>query len=242
MRKKQKISITIIVLAVLVAASLFGIFWQLIRGRQENSKESAMVSGNKISDVSQSDGQTENNSSPQEKNETALSLYKLHSQENEAFNFQKILPGDSKTGYYRVRVNYKDKITVRFKALPQQDKKLAKSLHIKVVLTDSSRELFDGKIKDLADGVCVTLKSNGFSQEDINYAVTAFLPTETNNEYADIDLSADFIWLADDKDNLGFSPETGKRAFIALLALIIVISGYSIIKLANKRGRENAAE
>ena len=126
--------------------------------------------------------------------------------------------------------------------MPQQVKKLAEALHIKVVLTDSRRELFDGKIKDLADGVCVTLKSNGLSQEDINYAVTAYLPTDTTNEYAALDLSADFIWLADDKDNLGFSPKTGKRAFIALLALIIVISGYSIIKLANKRGRENAAE
>ena len=65
MRKKQKISITIIVLAVLVAASLFGIFWQLIRGRQEKAKESAIVSGNKISDVSQSDTNIIDSSSQQ---------------------------------------------------------------------------------------------------------------------------------------------------------------------------------
>ena len=114
----------------------------------------------------------------------ALRLYKKNPQENEPFKVTDMFPGDKETKYFRVRVSHNGTVTVRYHADVRQDsEKLAEVLKVKITLLTTGEEMYDGLMRDMPKSLSHTLNSNGDAEDELYYEITAYLETDTGNEY-----------------------------------------------------------
>lgn len=151
-------------------------------------------------------------SSAAAKETTAIELYAAQPSENVAFQVGNMLPGDSETKYFRVRVSYHNKVTVHFKADVQPGyEKLAEVLKVRVRLLTTGETIYDGLMNDASQASAHELSSSKSTTDELLYEVTAYLDTSVGNEYQNKDLAADFTWWVaeDEARNLGPIPGAG---------------------------------
>ncbi len=169
-----------------------------------------------------------------------IALYQGQANDNEKFHVQNMLPGDSETKYFAVRVSHDGGIAIRFHAaVTRQTKNLASALQIRVTHLDSGRVLYQGSVAQLSvDGYAVDLPKNSENETVAYYQIDVFLPTSTGNEYQAAELLADFQWSVKDTGPL-IPPKTGDTVD---LALYIVLAGSTlallILLLVKRRQRE----
>ena len=257
--KNKKIKVIIILLSVLLVLSLVALAAVLVRNNRSRSAPTAVsVPDNLItsetdtvSDIASSSETGELESTPEsskvqntagskkeEKKATALSLYKGKSEENEPFNAGNMFPGDSETKYFRVKVSYNGTVTVHYRADVRPGyEKLAEVLKVKITLLTTGEEMYDGLMRDMPKSLSHTLNSNGAAADELYYEITAYLETDTGNEYQNKQLTADFKWWVEETGNL-IPPKTGDSSAVLPWAAAAAVSGCVIIVLIARRRRE----
>ncbi len=175
------------------------------------------------------------------KDATVIELYKGQPSDNEKFQVRNMLPGDSETKYYAVKVNHRAEVVVYFDAVvTEQTKRLADVLHIKVTRLDTDTVLYDGAFAGMKDdGYGTTLAASGSTETVAYYMIEASMPTSSGNEYQAASLLADFHWTVKDTELLD-PPQTGDNSnimryfIIAHCALVLII----LLLVTKRRGRE----
>ena len=161
-----------------------------------------------------------------------LELYKSKPEDNEKFEVKNMLPGDTVTGYFCVRVNHGEALDLYFSAdITGQIKQLGDVLEIKVTRVGEDTALCDLPFSE-ADGkeYKTRVAENGSGVTDVYYRIDVSLDTSVGNEYQAAELTADFKWFVKDESALE-SPVTGDAGGTALWALLAASSAALIILL-----------
>ena len=161
-----------------------------------------------------------------------LELYKTKPEDNEKFEVKNMLPGDTVTGYYCVRVNHGEALDLYFTAdITGQTKQLGDVLEIKVTRVGKDAALCDLPFSE-ADGreYKTLVAENGGGVTDVYYRIDVSLDTSVGNEYQAAELTADFKWFVKDESALE-SPVTGDAGGTVLWALLAASSAALIILL-----------
>ncbi len=172
---------------------------------------------------------------------TAIELYKGQAGDNERFEVKNMLPGDSVSGYYAVKVSHKAEVTVYFRAaVTEQTRMLSRALMIKVTSLERGSVIYEGRFADMGEeGYGVTFAASEPTESIGYYLIEVYLPTSTGNEYQNASLSADFIWEVRDTGVLE-PPPTGDS--IVLLWILLLLLSFIMILILLKRSRERARE
>lgn len=174
---------------------------------------------------------------------TELYLYKRNSGDNTRFNVDNMFPGDAQTQYYRVRVSYQNKVTVRFHAdIHPGYEKLAEVLKCRVVLLTTGEVMYDGLMRDMPASLNHTLRSSEKTTDELLYEITAYLDTSVGNEYMNKSLVADFRWWVEETKNLTDNPKTGDSFNPLLWGDIAFGSLFLLILLLAKRKKEDTQD
>ncbi len=168
-----------------------------------------------------------------------IALYKGQPTDNEKFQAQNMLPGDSETKYFAVKVSHHADVTVSFRAaVTEQTKQLADVLHIKVTHLENGKVIYDGTFADMAPEGCGEAFAATQSTETVAYyKIEVSLPTSAGNEYQAAKLMADFTWTVQDTGALD-SPQTGDNSSIMLYVSLLCCSLVMIVILLFFRRRE----
>lgn len=161
-----------------------------------------------------------------------LELYKTKPEDNEKFEVENMLPGDTVTRYFCVRVNHGEALDLYFSAdVTGQTKQLGDVLEIKVTRVGEDKALCDLPFSE-ADGkeYKTRVAENGSGVTDVYYRIDVSLDTSVGNEYQAAELTADFKWFVKDESGL-VSPGTGDTSITVLWALLAASSAALIILL-----------
>ena len=161
-----------------------------------------------------------------------LELYKTKPEDNEKFEVENMLPGDTVTRYFCVRVNHGEALDLYFTAdITGQIKQLGDVLEIKVTRVGEDTALCDLPFSE-ADGkeYKTRVAENGSGATDVYYRIDVSLDTSVGNEYQAAGLTADFKWFVKDESGL-VSPGTGDTSITVLWALLAASSAALIILL-----------
>ena len=161
-----------------------------------------------------------------------LELYKTKPEDNEKFEVENMLPGDTVTRYFCVRVNHGEALDLYFSAdITGQIKQLGDVLNIKVTRLSEDTVLCDLPFSE-ADGreYKTSVAENGSGVTDVYYRIDVSLDTSVGNEYQAAELTADFKWFVKDESALE-SPVTGDAGGTVLWALLAASSAALIILL-----------
>lgn len=161
-----------------------------------------------------------------------LELYKTKPEDNEKFEVKNMLPGDTVTRYFCVRVNHGEALDLYFTAdVTGQTKQLGNVLEIKVTRVGEDTALCDLPFSE-ADGkeYKTRVAENGSGATDVYYRIDVSFDTSVGNEYQAAELTADFKWFVKDESGL-VSPGTGDTSITVLWALLAASSAALIILL-----------
>ncbi len=161
-----------------------------------------------------------------------LELYKTKPEDNEKFEVENMLPGDTVTRYFCVRVNHGEALDLYFTAdITGQIKQLGDVLEITVTRVGEDTALCDLPFSE-ADGkeYKTRVAENGSGATDVYYRIDVSLDTSVGNEYQAAELTADFKWFVKDESGL-VSPGTGDTSITVLWALLAASSAALIILL-----------
>ncbi len=112
--------------------------------------------------------------------------------ENTAFCVEEMLPGDTQTKEFLIRVAHKEPISVFCSAsIPPGDEKLAEVMRITVSLPDKGIVLYNGLLQNMPGAVEYRLAAE---EKELRYHIAAYLDTGVGNEYQNRSLTVDFQW------------------------------------------------
>ena len=175
-----------------------------------------------------------------------LALHQSSSKVNVPFAVQNFLPGDAATQSYSVAVSHQNSVTVFFGvSVRQGGQKLAEALCLKVVLANTGQTLYNGPVAAVPGQLSHSLAAARSNRvDDLNYSVTAYLPTQTGNAYQNLKLIADFNWWVENSANLGPAPKTGDWAVIWPCTALFAASGAALVllKMCRREGAKNESE
>ena len=119
---------------------------------------------------------------------------------NTPFHAEGMMPGDSETRYFCVRISGKEPMALHFRAQVREGgEALAAVLNVKVTLLGTETVLYEGLIRDMPELTATVTPKDGGST-DVYYEVTATLGTFVGNEFQNAALTADFRWSAEGTD------------------------------------------
>lgn len=174
-----------------------------------------------------------------------LQIYRNHAEDSTPFNCPNMLPGDSETGSYYLKVSHKGSITVHFHAdIRDGYEKLAEVLKCKITLRDGT-ELYDGLMRDMPESINHELSQSGRKTSEIIYDITVYLDTSIGNEYMSKELYADFRWWVEEDagdDSGELVPKLGDDSLSLIFLWIAMISLLVIIILLVTRLRRKNSE
>ncbi len=208
---------------------------------QDNLNEDAEEKDEAVETVTSADGIQTNTGEV-----TTIELHKRNASDNEKFQAENMLPGDSEVKYFAVKVKHHKNVEVCFKTeVTKQTENLANALNIKVARIETGKVLYNGSFADINNEEFFEVFAADGSTETVGtYKIEVWLPTSTGNEYQAANLMADFNWYVSDSDTDGLdAPGTGDTSNI-LLCLVLVLSSLAlmIILLSFRRKEEKNAE
>lgn len=174
-----------------------------------------------------------------------IELYQGNADANENFYCVNMLPGDTVSQNYSVKVFHNRDITLRFnETITDETKNLGGVLKIKVINSDTGDIICDstfGELNGTEFSETLTASSDGFTV--VNYQITASVDTSVGNEYQAASLTADFKWYVDAEDQGGLTvPQTGEKPMTAvwiILGAACVVLLISVLIRRGKGDREN---
>lgn len=206
---------------------------------KQNSQESNKTRGKNTQVTNSQSSVASENSKVGTQNAVSFSLYNKQPRENTSFRVGNMFPGDSETKYYRIKVSYKDKVTVNFKADVRPGyEKLAEVLNLRVKLLNTNEVMYDGKIADMPQSLAHKLVAPGSATDELYYEITAYIDTSVGNDYQNKDLTVDFKWWAEEPENLAKSPDTGDIIGLGLPAAAAGACLVLLLLLVMRKRRE----
>lgn len=153
-----------------------------------------------------------------------IKLHAEHAGDNERFHVSNMLPGDSVTKIFRIKVYHDADITLFFSAeLTEQTKSLANILNIKITHLNSGKVICNAPLAEANQLEFSTLLiANADKESEADYRIDISLPTYAGNEYQAAMLKADFNWFVKDTGGLVDPPHTGYRSYITIGAAVII--------------------
>ncbi len=150
-----------------------------------------------------------------------------------------MFPGDSETKSFRVRVSYRDKVTVHFGVTVREGyEKLAEVMKVRIALPATGEVIYDGLMRDVPQSLNQDLTSNGYTASELQYQVTAYLETSVGNDYQNKDLIADLTWWVaeDEKPNLTPLPipNTGDPLTFVPVVCAVLAAAAIILAIASR--------
>lgn len=140
---------------------------------------------------------TPGNPSPSPEVATSIELTQKDGYENIPFHTNNMLPGDSKTQYYCVRITHSSPQHVRFGINLDAAQKLSNVFRVRIenlIPESEDKLLYDGLMKDCT-AVDLTVEACDLTVTLVYYRITVYTNgAEVGNEYAGESLIADFSW------------------------------------------------
>ncbi len=253
--KSKAIRLAIIILSILLLVSIGAVIARVLYLRQQQAQTQAVVSDNNIevmpktlfvTDIAQTNhkntlniGTTQNQSND---NTAGISLYSGKTTDNKKFEVTNMLPGDSVTKYFELKLHHNADIYVYFKCdVSEQAKSLADVLNIKITNIQTNNLIYSGTFADMSvEGYAEKFVKTDDNTSTALYKIEAYLDTSVGNEYQSAYLLSDFIWFVKDSDSLD-SPVTGdiySFAFVALGVFALLI--LTVLLLICRRGKEDS--
>ncbi len=130
-----------------------------------------------------------------------VELYQGHEGDNLPFEAAGLLPGDTVTQYFCVKVYHDADLPLYFEAaVTEETKNLGDALRIRVTDMDSEDVLCDLPFSE-ADGQAFseTLTAGAEGESTRYYQVDVYMDTSAGNEYQAAMLTADFHWYVNDE-------------------------------------------
>lgn len=258
MDKNRKIKTAIIVLSVFLIISIIALAASLIYNHCVlKDPVSVVVPENVItpeeltSDAANTqgespDGGSASSGSDNSDNIVAKSLffYKKATRYNEPFNVGNMFPGDRIVNKYCVKVAYNNRITIDFHVnIEPGYEKLAQVLKIKVKILDTNTVLYDGIMRDIPETLEYRLPDTETPLTgEANYEITSYLDKSIGNEYMNQSLKADFVWWAEETQNLVYLPQTGAGSYIYIWIAVMLVAAAVIIILFFRKTDEKEDE
>ena len=222
MKRSRKIRITIIVLSVLLAASLFALAETYSRARLSGEAgDTAVVEDNFI--TTEKSSERVGLSGTAGEAETActkfgsianslirpirgyiagcyayaadneITLSGANASENVRFDLGNMFPGDKETKTFRVKVKHSGTVKVHCEAVVNTaDTAAAKAMKVQVKIGRDGTEIYDGEMLDMPDKAVYTLGGSGTTE--LEYKITAYIETSVGNEFQNKMIRADFKW------------------------------------------------
>lgn len=160
----------------------------------------------------------------------AIELYQGNPQANVNFQCENMLPGDSVSQTFSVKVYHDKDLTLYFNEnITDEIKNLGDVLELKVVDADTGEVICDSSFTQ-SDGIeyLKTLKANTQGETVVNFIIDAAVDTSVGNEYQGAALSADFKWYVNIDDQEGLTPpQTGEKP----ITVIYIILGVACVIL-----------
>lgn len=167
---------------------------------------------------------------------TKLELYEGKPGDNQRFEVKNMLPGDTETKYFCVKVYHDKDVELFFKAdITEQTKNLADVLHIKVTHLETGKVLCDAPFSEVnGKEFSELLKKNAADETTAYYQIDVSLDTSVGNEYQAARLIADFEWYVKDEGGLT-PPQTGDTTNLILWVTLAASSLLLLILLWKRR-------
>lgn len=169
-----------------------------------------------------------------------LELYQGKPGDNQKFEVSNMLPGDSVTQYFCVKVYHNANITLFFNTeVTEETKNLGDALHIKVTHMETGKVLCDAPFSEI-DGQDFSefLAKNAQGETAAYYQINVFLDTSVGNEYQAAMLQADFEWYVKDEGGLTPPPQTGDTTNLVLWTVLTLSSLLLLLLLLLTRRRK----
>ncbi len=249
-KKQKKLRAVIVLLVVLTALNAALLIGRIVYLNFFKETETAVVHGNVIGEPEPPESKDSTDSSSEESGTEVerapiVELYRGRPSDNEPFKVSDMLPGDSLTKYFAVRVSHDATVTLFFDTeVTEQTRSLADVLNIKVENSDSGKVLYDGSFSGMASsgstlgfGENIVVPKSGHST--VYYKITVSLPTSVGNEYQAAALSADFIWSVKEAEALT-PPETGDSGleYIFLAVMLASLTACFVLAALGKGRKE----
>lgn len=243
---RKKLKVFIIVIAILLCTSLLSLAGTLIYNRYVNSvTPSGTASDNIIANTADTNSGTTTGAAEisEKKSSTVKDIY-LHNKntgDNVPFNVNYMMPGDTVTQNYNVKISYHDNVTIHFKtSIRNGYEELGEVMKVRVIMSGDNKVIYDGAIKDMPESVTYKLSSRESVTQELNYKITAYLDTSAGNEFMDKRIEVDLSWWAEETGHLD-SPQTGDilniTLFIAGLSALAILLILYYTKRRSKRGK-----
>ncbi len=243
MSRQSKIQIAMITLIVLLAVGVSALCGVLAYGKIANTSSVSATESVTENTISGSGGGSSEQSSGSSLSSSAtIELYSGQPEENAPFSVGNMLPGDSETKSFRVRVTHQGKVTVHSRATVREGyEKLADVMKAKVALPDTGEVVYDGLMRDMPDSAARELDSSSRTTDELRYEITAYLETSVGNEYQNLDLIADITWWVDEASNLAPLAKTGDGPDYLLWICLAAACAVAVALVASFMRRKSAA-
>lgn len=145
---------------------------------------------------------------------------------NTPFRAEGMMPGDSETRYFCVRISGKEPMALHFRTQVREGgEALAAVLNVRVALLGTETVLYEGLIRDMPELTATVTPKDGGST-DVYYEVTATLDTSVGNEFQNAALTADFHWSAEGTgaqtpDHNADAPDTAPVSAGAVVGIVL---------------------
>lgn len=204
--------------------------------------ESSLTSG--VTNVINSDvGREKDPSVDKEEKAAVLELFQGKSGDNEKFEAHNMLPGDSVTKYFCVKISHDRDISLYFNTeIKEQTKNLGGVTHIKVTNLDTGNVICDVPFsKADKQEFSEYLKKSTKGETTVYYRIDVSVDTSVGNEYQAAGLTADFNWYVKDDSGLA-PPQTGDSTNIVLWCILAIPSAVLVLLLLIRRKEEKSYE
>ena len=146
-------------------------------------------------------------------NGVRLTLYNNQTTQNDRFTVANMLPGDSISKYFCIRAYHNKDIPLYFTVENLEDtNRLQDVLKLRVTRLSDGVILCDVPVGGIVGkAFSQVLTANGAGMSDAWYSITAYMDTDTGNEYQQARLEVDFKWYCEGEEGSADSGLTGSE-------------------------------
>ena len=168
-----------------------------------------------------------------ENNEKVIDLYRGKTGENEPFICTNMLPGDSVSRFFRLKVTHTGETTVSFSMRYTSESVLAEILCVKVTLSTTGEVMYDGLISEMPTKLEHKIAAEGTQTSQVVYQVTVYMPTEATAEYMGKTVTAEFEWSAPEVETL--ATPTWHKVAVAVPTGVVISGSLTVFIIARLR-------
>jgi|GEM_PF-1266812 len=163
-------------------------------------------------------------------NGVQLTLYNNQTTQNDRFSVTDMLPGDSVSQYFCIRAYHNKDVPLYFTVENlEATNRLQDVLKLRVTRLSDGAVLCDAPVSGIVGkAFSQFLTANGAGMSDAWYSITAYLDTDTGNEYQQARLEADFKWYCEGEEGGADSGLSGIPQTGGLFPFWLVLGGVGI--------------